>query len=32
MPEDEFNYWYNWPDSETRVSSGYGRRFEPRHV
>ena len=32
MPEDEFNYWYNWPDSEKRVSSGYGRRFEPRGV
>jgi hypothetical protein len=32
MPEEEFNYWYSWPDNEKRVSAGYGRRFEPRRV
>ncbi|HEY0468577.1 MAG TPA: hypothetical protein VGC79_30490 [Polyangiaceae bacterium] len=32
MPEDEFNYWYGWPETEKRVSAGYGGRFEPRGV
>ena len=32
MPEEEFNYWYGWPESEKRVGAGYGRGFGPHGV